>query len=87
MNQLNNSSEYSNISSMKELRFHRKLLSSRIEHQEAMIVYKIQMIKEHISPSRLLYMGFESAASHNSFFNVAFKTFNMIRSIITNRGQ
>lgn len=72
---------------MKELRFQRKLLSSRIEHQEAMIMYKIQTIREHISPSRLLYMGFESAASRNSMFNVAFKTFNMIRSIISNRGQ
>lgn len=87
MNQQNNISDYGNISSLKELKFQRKLLSSRIEHQEAMIMYRIQMVKEQVSPSRLLYMGFESAAAHNSVVNVAFKTFNMIRSIITNRGQ
>ncbi|MBO7764030.1 MAG: hypothetical protein J6S16_03720 [Bacteroidales bacterium] len=86
MNQANNTSDYSSISSLKELKFQRKLLSSRIEHQEAMIMYKIQVVKENVSPSRLLYMGFESVAARNSVVNVAFKTFNTIRSIITNRG-
>ena len=85
MNQQNNITEYSQISSMKELRFQRKLLSSRVEHQEAMIVYKVQILKEHISPAKLLYMGFESAAARNNVLNVAFKTFNMIRSILSNR--
>lgn len=86
MSQISKTSEYSQISSMKELRFQRKLLSSRIEHQEAMIMYKIQVVKENVSPGRLFYMGFESVAARNSVANVAFKTFNMIRSIITNRG-
>lgn len=85
MNQSNKASEYRRISSMKELRFQRKLLSSRVENQEAMIMYKIQMIKENVSPGRLIYMGLEAAASRNSVANVAFKTFNMIRSIISNR--
>ena len=66
MNQSNKASEYRRISSMKELRFQRKLLSSRVENQEAMIMYKIQMIKENVSPGRLIYMGLEAAASRNS---------------------
>ncbi|MBR5610963.1 MAG: hypothetical protein IKW65_05530 [Bacteroidales bacterium] len=81
-----NNIEYSHISSMKELRFQRKLLSSRIEHQEAMIMYKVQVVKENVTPGKLLYMGFEAAAARNSVINVAFKTFHMIRSIIANRG-
>ncbi len=78
--------EYSQISSMKELRFQRKLLSSRVEHQEAMIMYKIQVIKENVTPGKLLMIGFEAAAARNSVANIAFKTFNMIRSIISGRG-
>jgi hypothetical protein len=70
---------------MKELKFQRRLISSKVEHQESLIMYKIQTIREHFSPGRLIYMGFESAAAHNSVMNVAFKTFNMIRSIISDR--
>ena len=64
MNQSNKASEYRRISSMKELRFQRKLLSSRVENQEAMIMYKIQMIKENVSPGRLIYMGLEHFFSY-----------------------
>ncbi len=84
MNQ-KNKTNYGNISSLKELKFQRRLLTSRIDHQEVMIAYKLQSLKENFSPSRLIYMGFESAAAKNSVVSVAFKTFNMIRSILTSK--
>ena len=83
MNQQTNTSEYGHITTLKELRFHRKLLSSKVEHQEAMILYKVQTIRENLSPSRLIYTGFQTAAARNTFISVAFKAFNMIRSILS----
>jgi hypothetical protein len=78
----NNNLDYQNIRGIKDLKYHRKMLSSRIDHQEIMISYLLRTMKDSYSPLNLAYMGFESLASRNSGISVVFKAFNAVRAFI-----
>ncbi len=77
--------EYLNIRSVKDLHYQRRLLNSRIEHQEIMVMYKLRNLWDYMSPSRILSMGCQAIASHNKSFNVAYSTFLYLKSLISNR--
>lgn len=77
-----NSLDYSSIKSLKDLQYQRRLLSSRIDHQEIMISYRIRTIKDNVSPTNLAYMGFESLAARNNTAAVLFRTFNIVKSFV-----
>ena len=77
--------EYANIKNMEELEYSKKLLSSRIDQQEIMIMYKLKCVWEYISPSNLLDMGCKAIASHNPSFNVFYKTVLYIKSLVKSR--
>lgn len=81
---MGNSTEfrYGDIKTLKELQYQRRLLSSKIEHQETLISYKIRSIKEYVSPKRLFYNGFEFLAKRNSFASGLLRTYNLIRNIL-----
>lgn len=85
MEKVNKSSDYRNIRNIQELQYHRRLLSSRIDHQEIMVMYKLRCVWEFISPSNLLEMGCKAIASHNPSFNVLYRTMDFIRNVIKGR--
>ena len=58
----NRLSDYRNIRNLQELQYCRRLLSSRIDHQEIMVMYKLRCVWEFISPSNLLDMGCKAIA-------------------------
>lgn len=76
---------YLNIRSLRDLQYQKRLLSSRIEHQEVMVMYKARLLWDYMSPMRLLNMGCEALAAHNKSFNVAFRTFSFVKSLIRDR--
>jgi hypothetical protein len=79
----NNTNPYSNIKGIKELRNQRRLLSSRIEHQEVMIFYSIRTIKDNYSPFKIVYMGLEAASKRSPFMGAIFQTIAFIKSLFT----
>lgn len=85
MEKANRSSEYRNIRNLQELQYHRRLLSSRIDHQEVMVMYKLRCVWEFISPSNLLEMGCRAIASHNPSFNIIYRTVEFIRNLARSR--
>ncbi|HJB43933.1 MAG TPA: hypothetical protein IAB87_04005 [Candidatus Coprenecus merdipullorum] len=85
MEKLNKSYEYRNIRNLEELQYHRRLLSSRIDHQEIMVMYKLRCVWEFISPSNLLDMGCRAIASHSSSFNILYRTVDFIRNLAKSR--
>ncbi len=81
----NRISDYRNIRNIQELQYQRRLLSSRIDHQEIMVMYKLRCVWEFISPSNLLDMGLRAVASHNSSFNILYKAVDFVKNIIRSR--
>ncbi len=71
---------YSKIRTLQELRHQKRILSSKIEHQESLITYKVITMKEHTSPLRLMFLGFETLASHNPAFNLILRSFYLVKS-------
>ena len=61
MENSNRMSDYRNIRNLQELQYHRRLLSSRIDHQEIMVMYKLRCVWDFLSPSNLLDMGCKNA--------------------------
>lgn len=76
---------YLNIRTAKDLQYQRRLISSRIEHQEIMVMYKAKLLWDYISPARLINMGCEALAERNQSFNVAYRTFTFVKSLIRNK--
>lgn len=76
----NKASDYRNIRNLQELQYHRRLLSSRIDHQEIMVMYKLRCVWEFISPVNLLNMGCRAIASHNRSFNILYRSVNFIKN-------
>ena len=66
--------DYRNIRTLQELQYHRRLLSSRIDHQEIMVMYKLRCVWEFISPSNLFSMGCRAIASYNPSFGFIYRT-------------
>lgn len=85
MNHQSNITNLGAISTLKELRFQKKLLASRVEHQEALIVYKMKVIREQVTPGKLLYKGIESISSRSPFMNIAFRFFTLVRRVLTEK--
>ena len=81
----NRTSDYRSIRNLQELQYHRRLLSSRIDHQEIMVMYKLRCVWEFISPSNLLDMGCRATASHNPSFNVLYRSVDFIRNLVRAR--
>ena len=81
----NRISDYRNIRNLQELQYCRRLLSSRIDHQEIMVLYKLRCVWEFISPSNLLDMGCKAIASHNPSFNILYRTVDFIRNLAKSR--
>ncbi len=81
----NRISDYRNIRNLQELQYCRRLLSSRIDHQEIMVMYKLRCVWEFISPSNLLDMGCKAIASHNASFNIIYRTVEFIRTFAKGR--
>lgn len=78
--------DYRNIRNLQELQHCRRLLSSRIDHQEIMVMYKLRGVWEFISPSNLISMGCRAIASHNPSFNIIYRSVDFIRSIFKGKG-
>lgn len=78
----NNDLDYQSIRSLKDLKYQRKLLSSRLDNQEIMIMYQVRTIRDYYSIFNVAYMGFESLAARNSKVAVAFRAFNAAKALI-----
>lgn len=76
---------YTSIRSMKDLQYQRRLLTSRIDHQEIMVQYKLRNLWDYLSPARLITMGCEAVAAHNSTFNLVYRTIGFVKSFISSR--
>jgi len=76
--------EYAGIRSVKELRYQKRLIASKLEHQEVMIMYRVRNLWDYISPLRLVGMGLESLAERNRPFGILYKSasfaFNLLKS-------
>lgn len=77
--------DFANIKNIQELEYNKRLLTSRIDQQEIMIMYKLKCVWEFISPANLLDMGCKAIASHNPSFNVFYKTFQYVKSLVKSR--
>lgn len=73
--------EYADIRNFQELKYSKRLLTSRIDQQEIMLMYKLRGVWDFISPSNLLDMGCKAVAAHNPVFNIFYKTFRYIKSL------
>lgn len=74
--------DYREIRNIQELQYYRRLLSSRIDHQEIMVMYKLRCVWEFISPSNLFNMGCRAIASYNPSFSFLYKSVEFIRDFI-----
>ncbi|HIZ85271.1 MAG TPA: hypothetical protein IAC04_02135 [Candidatus Coprenecus stercoravium] len=79
MEKSNRVTDYRDIRNLQELQYCRRMLSSRIDHQEIMVMYKLRCVWEFISPSNLLDMGCRAVASHNRTFGILY---NLVRNVI-----
>jgi len=77
--------EYARIRTIEDLRLQRRLLSSKIEHQEVMIMYRFRSLWDFISPGRLAVMGLESLASRNKSFGIFYRTATFISQFLRRR--
>lgn len=77
--------DYRNIRTLQELQYHRRLLSSRIDHQEIMVMYKLRCVWEFISPSNLFSMGCRAIASYNPSFGFIYRTVEFLKGFIKRR--
>lgn len=72
--------KFKDISSISELRQAKRVLSSRIEHQEMMMQYQFRVFRQHLSPGRLFLIGLEAVSSKSSFISTLLQTFNAFRA-------
>ncbi len=77
-----NKVDYRSIRNLQELQYHRRLLSSKIENQEIMVMYKLSCVWEFISPTNLLNMGLRAVASHSRSFNIFYNTIGFVQNLI-----
>ena len=77
--------DYRNIKTIQELQYHRRLLSSRIDHQEIMVMYKLRCVWAFLSPSNLLDMGFRAIASYNPSFGFIYRSVEFVKNFIRRR--
>ncbi len=80
-----NKVDYRSIRNLQDLQYQRRLLSSKIEHQEMMVVYKLGCVWEFISPSNLLNMGVRALATHSRPFNFFYNTVGFVKNVIRKR--
>ncbi len=80
-----NKVDYRSIRNLEELHYQRRLLASKIEHQEMMVVYKLGCVWEFISPSNLLDMGVKALSVHSRPFNIFYNAVGFIRNILKRR--
>ncbi len=76
----NNSMNVSSIKNLRDLNYKKKLLRSRIEHQEILISYQVKNLREYYSPQRLLYVGIENLVAKNPKYGFILKIVDLIRS-------
>lgn len=81
----NRASDYANIRNMKELQYQRRLLSSRIDHQEITVMYKLRCLWDFVSPSNLMDLGFKAIATHNPSFNIFYRAFSFVKDFLRSR--
>ncbi len=77
--------DYRNIRNLQDLQYQRRLLASKIDHQEIMVMYKLGCVWEFLSPSNLLNMGLRAVASHSRSFNIFYNTVGFIKNFIRKR--
>lgn len=77
--------EYARIKTIQDLHYQKRLLRSKIDHQEVMIMYRFRNLWDFMSPSRLAALGLEALASHNRKFGIFFRTANFIADFIRQR--
>lgn len=77
--------EYARIKTIQDLHYQRRLLKSKIDHEEVMIMYRFRSLWDFLSPSRLAVLGIEALASHNRKFGIFFRSANFIADIIRGR--
>ncbi len=82
MEKKSNKVDYRNIRNLEELQYQRRLLSSKIEHQEIMVMYKLSCVWEFISPSNLMNMGLRAVASHSRSFNIFYNAIGFVKNFI-----
>ena len=73
--------QYSHIRTLEDLRYQKRLLSSKIDHQEVMIMYRFRNLWDFISPGRLAVLGLESLASHNKAFGIFYRTASFVTGL------
>ena len=77
--------DYRQIRTLQELQYHRRLLSSRIDHQEIMVMYKLRCVWEFISPSNLFNMGCRAIASYSPSFSFLYRSVEFLKGFIKRR--
>jgi len=74
---------YLHIQNMEDLDYQRRLLRSRIDHQEIMVMYRLRCMWDFLSPVHLLGMGIRAVADHNRkmgiFINAITSVINFFR--------
>jgi len=76
---------YTRIKTMNDLHYQQRLLASRIEHQEVMVMYRVRSLWDFISPTKLLNLGCEALAAHNKAFNLFYRTASFITHFFRGR--
>ncbi len=85
MGKENRNSAYLSIRNVKDLQHQRRILSSRIDHQEIMVMYKLRNLWDFISPANLLDMGCRAIASHSRPFGVFYQAVSFLRLFLTGK--
>lgn len=73
---------YARIKTISDLHYQKRLLASRIEHQEVMVMYRVRSLWDFLSPTRLLNLGCEALAAHNKAFNIFYRTASAVTNFI-----
>lgn len=79
--------KYCDIKGIKDLEYQRRILCSKIEHQEIMISYQVRSLREYMTPKRILYSGLSYLAARNTFANSTLKVFDFVRSLFRRNEQ
>lgn len=77
--------EYARIKTIQDLHYQRRLLKSKIDHEEVMIMYRFRSLWDFMSPSRLAVLGLNAIASHNRKFGIFFRTAGFVADFIRSR--
>ncbi|MBQ0006783.1 MAG: hypothetical protein KBS57_05210 [Alistipes sp.] len=74
--------QYSRIRTLEDLHYQKRILSSKIDHQEVMIMYRFRNLWDFMSPGRLAVLGLESLASHNKTFGIFYRIASFVTGFI-----